>query len=254
MSSVWKGHLTFSCVSIPVKLFAAVRSETISLNQLHAKCHTQLKQTMVCPSCSTPVDRSDIVKGYKGKPVNEASIEACKPESSRNLEVREFVPENQVDPALLNTSYYIVPEDVGRKAYALFVQAMLQRMAVAVCRITMHQREHLCVIRSSNGALILHTLYYSDEVRSVDCPPIESEVSAAELVAGTALIEAFSTDFDHTKYSNSYRDKLSKLLMGLTPEEVKSEAPPVIPDLMAALKQSILSKRPPLAIDAAVYV
>src|SRR5580765_16686 len=128
-TSVWKGFITFGLLSIPVRLFSAARSERISLNQLHAVCKSRIKMPLFCPTCDRKVERSEIVKGYeydKDQYVlfDEKELDDIEPESSRSLEILEFVKFDEIDPLYLDASYYLAPDEGGTKAYNLLLDAM----------------------------------------------------------------------------------------------------------------------------------
>src|SRR5580658_9468826 len=165
-TSVWKGFLTFGLLSIPIRLLSAARSERISLNQLHKVCNTRIKMPQFCPTCDRKVERNEIVKGYefdKDQYVlfDEAELDEIEPDTSRTMEILEFVKLNEIDPVYLDASYYIAPEDEGRRAYQLLQKALEQSGYSAIAKLTMHQREHTVIIRHHKNArgsgMILHT-------------------------------------------------------------------------------------------------
>src|SRR5271165_409981 len=151
-TSVWKGHLTFGLVSIPIRLFSAARTERISLNQLHSTCHTRIRMPLFCPTHNQIVDRSEIVKGYEYEKdqyvlFSEEELDKIEPPSAHTMEIIEFVKLDEMDPIYLDSSYYITPEDAGLKAYTLLMKAMQETGYGAVAKLTMHQREHIVIIR-----------------------------------------------------------------------------------------------------------
>src|SRR5258707_14913317 len=128
-TTVWKGHLTFGLISIPVRMTTAARGERISFNQLHKECHSRLKQPLFCPHCNRMVERSEIVKGYEYEKdqyvlFDEKELDKIEPESARSMEILEFVRLEEIDPLYYESSYYVTPEDEGRKAYQLLLDAM----------------------------------------------------------------------------------------------------------------------------------
>lgn len=249
-STVWKGYLTFGLISVPVRLFVAARTERISFNQIHEKCGSRIKQQTWCPVCERVVERNELKKGFeaaKGRFViiEDEDIKKIAPQSSETMEILEFVRGADIDPIYFDSSYFMVPEDAGRKAYELLFQTMEKSGYSAIAKIAMHQREYTVVIRPHGHGLTLHTMFYPEEVRAVpeyggsDNIQIRpQEVSLAE-----KLVEGLAADFDPSKYHDEYQSQLSQLIEakkeGL---EVQSPAPkrlaPVI-DLMQALQQSL---------------
>src|ERR1700685_3292243 len=172
-TSVWKGHLTFGLISIPIRMSAAARGERISFNQLHKDCHTRLKQPLFCPVCNRNVDRSEVIKGYEYETgqyvlVEGDEIKKITPQSSRTMDVLAFVDSSKVDPIYFDSSYLLMPDGEAGKPYALLVRALKDTGKMAVAKLTMHQREYTALIRVRNGGLTLHTTYYQNEVNTVD--------------------------------------------------------------------------------------
>src|ERR1700732_782828 len=171
-SSVWKGYLSFGLLSIPIRLFTAARGERISLNQLHEVCHTRIKMPLFCPTCDRKVERSEIVKGYEYEKdqyvlFSDEDLDKIEPDSARAMEILEFVKVDEIDPLYYDASYYLTPEDEGKKAYSLLLKAMEDSGYVAIAKLTMHQREHIVVVRPRANGMTLHTMYYTNEVREV---------------------------------------------------------------------------------------
>src|SRR5215831_20657156 len=149
-SIIWKGHLTFGLVSLPVKLFTAARSENVSFNQLHKTDHSRVKQVLYCQSEDRPIERSEIVKGYeyeKGRyiVIDEEDIRKVAPKTAKVMEILEFVKAADVDPVYYESSYYMAPDDAGEKPYALLFDALRRTGYVGVAKMTMHNREHIVI-------------------------------------------------------------------------------------------------------------
>lgn len=172
-STVWNGCLTFGLISIPIRLFAAARSEKISFNQLHKQCNTRIKQQTWRPACEEIVARSDIVKGYEYATdsyvlVSDEEIKKLAPPSAETMEILEFVKLSEIDPLHYDSSYSTVPEAPGRTPYQLLVDTMEDSGCAAIAKIAMHQREYTVLIRPRRGGLTLHTMYYADDIREVE--------------------------------------------------------------------------------------
>lgn len=268
-TSVWKGYLTFGLISIPIRLFSAARSERISLNQLHSVCSSRIRMPLFCPTCNRMVERSEIVKGYeydKDQYVlfKEEELDKIEPESARSMEILEFVKIDEIDPLYYDSSYYMTPEDAGERAYQLLLNAMEESGYAAIAKLSMHQREHIVVIRPRAKGLTLHTMFYTNEIREVaeygrteNSQPKEQEQKLA-----MQLIESLAAPFQPEKYQDQYRERMLALITAKQQGQEVAEAPhpklaPVI-DLMAALKKSLAekpaapAKKPPVrAVPAA---
>jgi DNA end-binding protein Ku len=259
-TTVWKGHLTFGLISIPVRLFAAARGERISFNQLHNVCHSRLKQPLFCPVCNRNVERSEIVKGYEYEKdqyvlFNEEELDKIEPASARVMEILEFVKLDEVDPVYFDSSYYVTPDEPGLKAYTLLMKAMQETGYGAVAKITMHQREHIVVIRPGSKNLTLHTMFYSNEIRAAEAIPTDkTEVKDQEKKLAEQLIESLATHFQPDKYRDVYSDSVRAMIAAkLQGQEVAATPQPHLApviDLMEALKKSLAEKQPPAAVKA----
>src|SRR6202171_3965038 len=203
-TSVWKGYLTFGLLSIPIRLFSAARGERIGLNQLHEPCHSRIKMPLFCPTCNRMVERSEIVKGYKDERnkyvlFSEEDLDKIEPESARTMEILEFVKIEEIDPLYYDASYYITPEDEGKKAYQLLLKAMEESGYAAIAKLTMHQREHIVVVRPRANGMTLHTMYYTNEVREVaeyGQTDASAEPKPAEKKLAEQLIESLAAKFE----------------------------------------------------------
>ena len=194
-STIWKGHITFGLISLPVRLMAAARSETVSFNQLHKTDNSRVKQVLFCQAEDKPVPRSELVKGYEyedGKYVviSEEDIKKVTPKTAKVMEILEFVKADEVDEVYLEASYYLHPEEAGEKAYTLLQRALKETGRWGIAKITMHNREHVVILRPSRTGLTLHTMYYADEVRSIDEFRTDSTLAKdAEIKIAAQLIE-----------------------------------------------------------------
>lgn len=251
--AIWKGHISFGLITIPVGLFAAARTERVSFNQLHKTCHSRIKQPLFCPQCNRMVERSEIVKGYEYESdqyvlFDEKDFEKIAPQSSRVMEIQEFVKLDEVDPVYLDASYYMVPEEAGAKAYYLLTKTMDDLGYAAIAKLSMHQREHIVVVRPHENGLTLHTMYYPSEIRQVadygknsGAKPKDQEVKLAQ-----QLVQSLIADFEPDKYSDLYASQLKEMIeakragreVAATPEPHRA---PVI-DLMEALKKSLAQR------------
>lgn len=252
-ASVWKGHLTFGLISIPLRMHSAARGERISFNQLHKECHSRIKQPQFCPTCQRMVERAEIVKGYEYEKdqyvlVDEKELEKVEPASAHTMEILEFVKLAEVDPVYYDASYYLVPEDAGRKAYYLLMKTMEDSGYAGIARLAMHQREYTVVIRPKGKGLTLHTMYYPNEVRQVAEYGQDGniEVKSQEVRLAQQLIESLAADFVPDKYRDEYQERVKGLIQAkLEGREVAEVARPQIApviDLMEALKKSLAQR------------
>jgi len=259
-ASVWSGYLTFGLISMPVRLFSGARSSGISFNQLHRTDHQRVKQQLVCSADGQVLDRSDIVKGYeyrKGEYViiEPEEIKKIEPKTAKTMEILEFVKADDVDPVYFESSYYMTPEEAGRRPYALLTKALEESEYVAIAKLTMHNREYTVFLRPHKGGMMLHTMYYKEEVKELEsfgAPDVE--IKDAELKVAHQLIEALADDWNPDKYHDTFQENLKKLietkLEGGEIQEVEKprKLAPVI-DLMAALKESLAQTKKPAASE-----
>jgi DNA end-binding protein Ku len=253
-TAVWKGHLTFGLISIPIRLFSAARSEHISFNQLHKECHSRLRQPLFCPTCNRMVERSEVVKGYEHEKdqyvlFTEEDLEKIAPASARTMEILEFVKLEEIDPLHFDASYLATPEEAGRKAYHLLLKAMEESGYAAIAKLSMHQREYIVIIRPRSNGLTLHTMFYTNEIRQVaEYGQAEKvEIKESERKLAQQLIESLATNFEPQKYRDEYQEGQRALIAAkLEGQEVtvppQAQLAPVI-DLMEALKKSLAERQ-----------
>jgi len=240
-------------------MYTATSSAGVSFNLLHEKCGSRIKQQQVCPVCNEVVDRSALVKGYefaKDQYVRftEEELKGLEGEASKLIDIAEFVPLDQVDPIYFEKTYYLGPDKGGEKPYRLLSDAMIKTGRVALAKFVMRGKESLVLIRPSEDGLMLHTMYFADEVRDfgeVD-KGANAAIKAGELDLAKRLIDELSgAEFKPEKYQDEYRQRvLSAAESKVEGKEITAIGPQVqrtqVIDLMDALKQS-LEKRGPKA-------
>ena len=261
-STVWKGHLTFGLVSLPVKLYSAARSETVSFNQLHKHDNSRVKQVLYCQLEDKPIQRSEIVKGYEYEKdkyvvIDDEDIKKAAPKTAKTMEILEFVKTADVDPIYFESSYYLAPDDAGEKPYALLFSALQKSGYVGVAKIAMHNREHIVILRPGPKGILLHTMYYRDEIRQVEEFRTDTSlVKDKELELAKSLVESLAAEFEPEKYSDTYRENLKAMIAAKVEgrETVEAASPqhlaPVI-DIMEALKASLAQAKKPVGREAA---
>src|SRR5215472_16901009 len=262
-STVWKGHLTFGLLSLPVRLYTAARGETVGFNQLHKTDHSRVKQQLYCALEDKPISRTDIVKGYEYEKdkyvvIDDEEIKKMAPRTAKTMEVQEFVKTAEVDPVFLESSYYMAPEEGGEKPYALLFEAMRKSGYVGIAKIAMHNREHIVILRPSERGIMLHTMYYPDEIRQVEEFRTDtSTVKPKELELAKTLIESLEAPFEPEKYKDNYRENLQAMIQAkVEGKEVVETAQPAhkapVIDIHKALKMSLAEgKKPPASVREA---
>jgi DNA end-binding protein Ku len=265
-ASVWTGYLTFGLISMPVRLFSGARGERVSFHMLHRTDNVRVKQQLICPEEEVVVDRSEIVKGYeyrKGEYViiEPEEIKKIEPKTAKAMEILEFVKAEEVDPIYFETSYYLMPEEAGQRPYALLARALEETDHLGIAKLTMHNREYTVILRPHEGGIMLHTMYYQNEVRQIEnFGKTNVDVKEAEVKVAHQLIDALEAKFEPEKYHDTFEDNLKALIKAhlegkeVTPVAKQTKVAPVT-DLMAALKQSLASmegkKKGPQRVEAA---
>jgi DNA end-binding protein Ku len=249
-AAVWSGYLTFGLISMPVRLYSGARSTRIGFHMLHRDDHTRVKQQLYCPNDERVLDRSEIVKGFeyrKGEYVviEPEEIKKIEPKTAKAMEIMEFVKEEEIDPVYFESSYYLAPDEAGKKPYALLSRAMRESGYLAVAKLAMHNREYTVLLRPHEGGLMLHTMYYQEEIREAPAIDVDSaSLKEPELKVAYQLIEALAAKWEPDKYHDTFEQNLKKLIRArleggevTAVEKPRKQAPPT--DLMAALRQSL---------------
>jgi len=251
------GIVSFGLVSVPVKLYPATRSKSLSFNMLHKKDRARLKQQYVCSACGDVVERDDTVRGYeyaKGEyaVLSEDELQALEQKSDQSIEIEQFVPISMVDPVYFDKAYLLGPDKGGHKPYRLLGAAMRESGKCALARFSTRGKQQLVLLRPADAGLVLHTLFYADEVRSFDDVDLGDEVATkpAEVELAVKLIDQLATDrFDASLYEDEYRKAaLAMIERKIEGQEVVSLSPRApkaqVIDLMDALKQSLATQKP----------
>ena len=250
-ASVWKGAITFGLLSIPIRLYPAARSERIPLHQIHRVCHTRLRQPLYCPTCNRIVERNEVIRGYEAEDgqyilIENDELKKITPRSARNMEILAFLKQSQIDPIYFDASYIALPEKDNEKPYVLLQKALEDTERVGIAKLAMHLREYTVFIRPRNHGLTVHTMYFANEIRSVEgYGKIDHEVKVRpqEIKLAEQLVESLAEDFDPRKYHDAYEENLKALIEAKKKGKTIIEEPapkraPVI-DMMEALKRSV---------------
>jgi len=249
--AISSGTLSFGLVSIPFKIYTAASAEGVKFHQLHDKCGNRIKYQVYCPTDDEVVKRSDLAKGYeyaKGQYVrfDADELKALEEEKTHNLEIIEFVPLDTVDFVYVEKSYYLGPDKGGHKAYRLLSEAMKEAGRVALGHYIARGKSHLVVIRPYKDGLMMHQVFYSNEVREFGDIDLGDEASfkPAETKMAKQLIEQLSVDrFEPDKYRDEFRarvlvaveEKIAGNEITTTPEAPQAK----VIDLFEALKASV---------------
>jgi len=250
---VWSGTISFGLVAIPVKMFHAVSKKSVSFNQLDDRTMSRIRLKKVSAETGEDVPDEHIVKGYeisKGHyvVVDPDELEPFIPSATKSIDLEEFVDLDEIDPVYFDSSYILAP-DKTPKPYALLARAMEEAGKVAIGRFVMRNKQYVAAVRASDGALVMSTMVFADEV-----VPVESieelevldsiEVNAKEIKMAEALVESLSGEFDPSKYRDEYRAQVLDLIeRKAAGEQFELPAPaaaaPQVVDLMAALEASV---------------
>ena len=251
--TMWKGAISFGLVSIPVRLYPATEERALRFNQLHDADGGRVRYLRVCSACGEEVAFEHIVKGYEIEKdryvqLTDGDLDAVPVESSRAIEILQFVELDEIDPILFKKSYYLVPEEVGVKPYALLRRAMADTGRVGIAKVSFRDKEHLAALRFREDAFVLETMFWPEEIRETAAfdelaRAGATKVRAQEVQMATSLIDNLTATFDPAQYRDEYREALlaiiEKKAEGQTVEApAPAEAPGVV-DLMAALKASV---------------
>lgn len=250
MRPIWKGHLTFGLVTIPIKLYTATDSKDIRFRLLHKTCLTPIQNKRYCPNHEQIVDWNDVVRGYeyaKGKfvPLTEDDLESVPLDTAGTVSVTSFVTLSEISPLYYEKSYYLAPDEGGQKAFRLLHDTMTEASRVAVGKVVIKEKEHLVSVRPHDGALVLTTLYYADEVRAIDeIPelPVQTKIHPNEKKMALQLIEGLVAEFAPAEYTDDYRQALEKVINAkIEGETIEAPArkPEKVIDLMEALRRSL---------------
>jgi DNA end-binding protein Ku len=258
--SIWRGAISFGLVNVPVKLYSAVSKKTVRFNQLHATDHARINMKRVCSVEGDEVPYDQIVKGYEISPdqyivIEPAELEALDPKKTRTIDIEDFVDIEQIDPLYYEHPYYLMPDTGAAKAYKLLLQALRESGKVAIARVVIRQKEYLTAIRPAGDGrdvLTMETMLFSDELidpEQIDeFPDPDVQATEREVQMAQQLVESLSTDFEPSKYRDTYREQVLELIeRKAAGEEIAvqapSEEPQAVPDLMAALEASLAAAK-----------
>ncbi len=253
MRSIWKGHIRFSLVTIPIQIFSAVNAkETIKFKQLHKEDNGPIGYSKICKSCNEVVPYGDIVKGYEYEPdqfviMEKSDFDKIKIKSSKAIDIEAFVDINEVHPSRFETVYFIGPSgEVAAKTFNLFTTTLKNSGKAGVGKISLRDKEDVILLTEHKGGLLMYKLRYPEELRKMSNVPdlIETEVDETQLKLAETLVTSLTKSFEDIVFEDKYKNALKELVNSkvegkqvITIGEEESETPVV--DIMAALKKSI---------------
>ncbi len=255
---VWSGAISFGLVTIPVKLYTAVREKRLSFRSLHDQDKVPLKQKLVCPADGKEVHPEHIVKGYEIEKdrfvvVRQEELDAAAPKATKAIEIQDFVELAEIDPVFFDRPYYVSPRPEGMKPYKLLVQAMEKTGRVGIASVVMHTRQYLAALRPLDGGLVLETMHFANEVVSSEgmgAEDAKGKVDDRELKIAQQLIDSLTTKFKPEKYRDEYREKVLDIIQRkaegkeiVTRPEAEEKTPRKGSDLIAALEASLARTR-----------
>ena len=259
MRSIWKGSLSFGLVNVPVKLYSATEDHDVPLHQVHDKDGGRIRYKRVCEIDGETVDYEHIAKAYvdgeETVMITDDDLAALPVERSKDIDVVEFVPTDQIDPIMFEKAYYLAPDSKSNKAYVLLRRTLEDSDRTAIVQFALRQKTRLAALRVKDDVLVLQTLLWEDEVREARFPELDEtpRITADELKMGRQLVDSFASDFTPEKFTDEYQEQLKTLV------EAKLEAGDAfdteatfgreteeggeVLDLMEALRRSVETKR-----------
>jgi DNA end-binding protein Ku len=248
--SMWKGAISFGLVTIPVSVFPATEEKSLRFNQLHDEDMGRVRQKRVCEIDGEEVTYEHIVKGYEYEKdhyvvITDDDLDKVPVESSRAIDIVQFVELDEIDPILFKKSYYLVPDETGAKAYALLRKALSEESKVGIAKVSFRDKEHLAALRFKDNVFVLETMFWPDEIRAADFETVdgESKVRGQEVEMAKSLIENLTEPWNPDAFKDDYREALmgivEKKVAGEEIEAVPEPEPTKVVDLMEALKASV---------------
>lgn len=250
MRAMWRGSISFGLINVPIKMYAATENKRIGFRQIHRQCGTPISYQKVCTTCNRKVEEDEIARGYefeKGRYViiEDKDLESIPDETTRTIDIIDFVNLADIDPIYFGNSYFLGPEETGQKAYVLLRKAMEEGGKIAIAKVVIRSKQSLACIRPyGERHLVMETMFYPDEVRNVEEVPVQQNVklNEKEIEMAVQLVKSLSTSFEPEKYTDDYRQALIDIIQAkIEGEEVTTPTPQEgkVVDLMEALKASL---------------
>ena len=250
--SIWKGAISFGMVVIPIKVYAATKSKTIPFVTLHTTCNTRLRHRRWCEYHETFVEMEEVLRGYEYSKdqyvvMEEKDFDGLPVASTHTIDIAQFVSLDSIDPIYFDRTYGLEPETVGQKPYNLLRTALEESRRVAIGRVSIRQKEHICCVRPYENLMVMSTMLHADEIRAtdeLDLPDEKAELAPEELEMAVTLVDRMTRDFDPNEYGDEYRVALEQRIEAKLGSEEPIVASPTpargkVVDLMEALRASI---------------
>lgn len=257
MRAIWKGAVTFGLVNVPVKVYAATEDHDLALHQVHDEDGGRIRYQRRCEICGKVVDYAHIDKAYddgeRTVVLTGDDLASLPEEKSREIDVVEFVPSDQIDPIMLDRSYFLEPDSSSAKSYVLLRRTLEQTDRTAIVHFALRQKTRLGALRVHGDVLMLQSLLWSDEVREATFPALDERVriTAKELEMSSALVDSFASDFSPEDFTDDYQEQLRTLIEAKLEqgealdteatfgEQPEKESGGEVIDLMEALRRSV---------------
>jgi DNA end-binding protein Ku len=223
MRSIWKGSVAFGLVNVPVKVYSATEDHDIKFHQVHAKDNGRIRYKRVCEICGEVVEYRDIAKSYESEDgqtviITDEDIATLPEERSREIEVVEFVPADQIDPLMYDKSYFLEPDSKSSKSYVLLAETLAKADRVAIVHFALRSKTRLAALRvkefGKREVMVVHTLLWPDEIRDPDFPELDKkvEIKPAELKMAGQVVESMTDDFHPEAFTDNYRVEMMELI------------------------------------------
>ncbi|AXN46512.1 putative DNA repair protein YkoV [Mycobacterium marinum] len=262
MRSIWKGSIAFGLVNVPVKVYSATQDHDIKFHQVHAKDNGRIRYKRVCEVCGEVVEYSDLARAFESDDgqmviINDDDLATLPEDHSREIEVLEFVPAEEVDPMMIDRSYFLEPDSKSSKSYVLLAKTLAETERMAIVHFTLRSKTRLAALRvkdfGKREVMVVHTLLWPDEIRDPDFPVLDKEVEIkpAELKMAGQVVESMADDFNPDRYRDTYQEQLQELIdakleggEAFTAEEQPAELDETedVSDLLAKLEASVKAR------------
>ncbi|MDC8997062.1 Ku protein [Mycobacterium marinum] len=262
MRSIWKGSIAFGLVNVPVKVYSATQDHDIKFHQVHAKDNGRIRYKRVCEVCGEVVEYSDLARAFESDDgqmviINDDDLATLPEDRSREIEVLEFVPAEEVDPMMIDRSYFLEPDSKSSKSYVLLAKTLAETERMAIVHFTLRSKTRLAALRvkdfGKREVMVVHTLLWPDEIRDPDFPVLDKEVEIkpAELKMAGQVVESMADDFNPDRYRDTYQEQLQELIdakleggEAFTAEEQPAELDETedVSDLLAKLEASVKAR------------
>ncbi|MCV7377925.1 Ku protein [Mycobacterium alsense] len=262
MRSIWKGSIAFGLVNVPVKVYSATEDHDIKFHQVHAKDHGRIRYQRVCEKDGEVVEYRDIARAYESDDgqmvvITDDDIATLPEERSREIEVLEFVPADEVDPMLFDRSYFLEPDSKSSKSYVLLAKTLAETDRMAIVHFTLRNKTRLAALRvkdfGKRDVMVIHTLLWPDEIRDPDFPVLDKkvEIKPAELKMAGQVVESMAEEFNPDRYHDDYQEQLHELVQAkleggeaFTVEEQPKQLDETedVSDLLAKLEASVKAR------------